>query len=303
MDQVPDLPRPRQRGDQLSLYASTASEEAEGDAATLVITDPGEPRSVTAWWNDLVPFGADLPQLEGNVFAAALRLRTRLQQVYPGVDVRLRMGPRSAWLARDADRQAEWKAMKRPPLPQRVEDLIKQLSPECSLCGTTARELQIAHIVDWPQTRRLVEAEPSNKDMPLRATLMFHNPWNMLRLCRDYVHRSGCHDRQERGEITEQDVRAARAALDLLPGADRAYGAFLDQGLQVGNRKLPIDMNAISAAMTHLVAPAQQDGREGYLLRQGSILVDRARGSISWGNYNESDLPEAPKEDRSASPF
>jgi hypothetical protein len=146
-----------------------------------------------------------------------------------------------------------------------------------------------------------VEAEPSNKDMPLRATLMFHNPWNMLRLCRDYVHRSGCHDRQERGEITEQDVRAARAALDLLPGADRAYGAFLDQGLQVGNRKLPIDMNAISAAMTRLVAPAQQDSRESYLLRQGSILVDRAHGSISWGNY-DSNLPEAPEEDRSAFP-
>ncbi|WP_331752408.1 hypothetical protein [Streptomyces chartreusis] len=294
MDQVPDLPRPRQRGDQLSLYASTASEEAEGVAATLVITDPREPRAVTAWWNDLVPFEADLPQLEGDVFAAALRLRTRLQQAYPGVDVRLSMGPRSAWRARDADRQAEWKAMKRPPLPQRAEDLIKQLSPECSFCGTTARELQIAHIVDWPQTRRLVEAEPSKKDMPLRATLMFHNPWNMLRLCRDYVRRSGCHDRQEQGEITEQDVRAARAALDLLPGADRAYGAFLDQGLQVGNRKLPIDMNAIGAAMTRLVAPAQQAGREGYLLRQGSILVDRAHGSIRWGNYNDSDLPETP---------
>ncbi|MFI8164483.1 hypothetical protein ACIF6I_35425 [Streptomyces microflavus] len=296
MDQVPDLPRPRQRGDQLSLYASTASEEAEGVAATLVIADRREPRSVTAWWNDLVPFEADLPQLEGDVLAAAVRLRARLQQAYPGVDVRLRMGPRSAWRARDADRLAEWNAMKRPPLPQRVEDLIKQLSPECSFCRTTARELQIAHIVDWPQTRRLVEAEPSNKDMPLRAALMFHNPWNMLRLCRDYVHGSGCHDRQERGEITEQDVRAARAALDLLPGADRSYGAFLDQGLHVGNRKLPIDMNAISAAMAHLVAPAQQNGRESYLLKQGSILVDRARGSIGWGNYNDSDLPETPEE-------
>ncbi|MFG2785747.1 hypothetical protein ACGFY7_49010 [Streptomyces prunicolor] len=299
MDQVPDLPRPRQRGDQLSLYASTASEEAEGVTATLKITDPREPRSVTGWWDDLVEFEVELPQLEGDVFAAALRLTKRLQQAYPGLDVQLRMGPRAAWRARAAQQQAEWEAMKRPRLPPRVEDLIKQLSPECSICGTTALELQIAHIVDWPDTRRLVEAEPFKKDMPLRATLMFHNPWNMLRLCRDYVRRSGCHDRQERGEITVQEVQAARAALDLLPGADRAYGAFLDQGLQVGSRKLPIDMNAIGAAMTHLIAPAQQADRESYLLRQGSIAVDRAQGSIRWGNYNCSDLPEGTEPDHS----
>lgn len=40
-DQVPDLPRPLQRGDQLSLYASTVSGEAEGVAATLKVTGRG----------------------------------------------------------------------------------------------------------------------------------------------------------------------------------------------------------------------------------------------------------------------
>ncbi|MFE5492985.1 hypothetical protein ACFQ7Z_23960 [Streptomyces virginiae] len=297
MDQVPKLPHPRQRGDRLSLYAFTSREEAEGAAANLKIADTREPRTVVGWWDDLVPFEGELPRLEGDVLAAGLRLTKELQQAYPGLDVQLRMGSRAAWRARDAQRQEEWAAMKRPPLPRRVEDLIKQLSPECSICGTTALELTIAHIVDWPQTRRLVEAESLQNDMPLRATLMFHNPWNMLRLCRDYVRRSGCHDRQERGEITEQEVRAARAALDLLPGADRAYGAFLDQGLHVGNRKLPIDMNAIGAVMTHLIAPAQQADQKRYSLKQGAITVDRAQGSIRWGHYDHDDLPETAEQD------
>ncbi|WP_208765501.1 hypothetical protein [Kitasatospora cineracea] len=160
--------------------------------------------------------------------------------------------------------------------------------------------MQIAHIIGWPEIRQRVERHPHRAGRPQIATNMFHNPWNMLRLCRDYDHRTGCHDRQEAGEITEEVIVEARAALDRLPGAERIYGAFVDQRLLAKARKEVVDMNVVLGGLAQVVDATASTGRPPYLLNHGTVQVNRAQGWIQWGNYGCPDGPEPETGDREA---
>ncbi|MFJ1957792.1 hypothetical protein ACIOGT_32390 [Streptomyces microflavus] len=194
---------PRQRGDHLVLYAETSEEQRAGAECNLKVEDSGHARrSVTGWWDDWISFEGELPDLAEPAFATGQQLVRGLEARYPGVKVTLRFGPRAAWRSRQERRQAAWDAvkMKRPDLHPDTERLIHALSPECMICRTTTRKLEIAHTLDWPTVRRLAETHPlfGKDDHDLRrAAKMFHDPWNMGVLCRERRHRSGCHDQQE----------------------------------------------------------------------------------------------------------
>lgn len=288
---------PRQRGDRLVLYAMTAEEQEAGVNSDLKILDGGYGhRRVSGWWDDQLPFDGELPDLAEPAFASGHELVKALEARYPDAKVTLHFGARAAWLSMRERRQAAWDGakMKRPSLPPDTERLIHALSPECMICGTTARKLEIAHILDWPTVRRLTEMHPlfgKDDHDPQRAALMFHDPWNMGVLCRDRAHQSGCHDRQEGGKITLDQIRQARAALDRQPGADRLYGRYLDQSLVEERRQFGLDMNVIANVLIILSDAAVGTEPSPYVLKHGTVKVDRVRAAMQWGQYDCPDHP------------
>jgi hypothetical protein len=284
---------PRQRGDRLVLYAVTNEEQQAGAKSNL--KDSGHAnRSVSGWWNDQLPFGDDLPDLVEPALVSGQQLVKALEARYPGVTVILRLGPRAAWRTRQERRWIAWEGAKakRPPLPPDTERLIHSLSPECMICHRTVRKLEIAHLLDWPTIRRVVETHPlwlkDDNDMR-RAALLFHDPWNMGVLCRERAHRSGCHDRQEIGEVTLQQLRQARAALDQQPGVERLYGRYLDQSLIEERRRFGLDMNAMGRVLALLAQKAKGGESSPYVLKHGTIKVDREQGALLWGQYDCAD--------------
>lgn len=284
------LPRPR--GDRLVLYAVTREDQKADADADLKVMDGGYVRrTVIGWWDNRLPYEGNLPDLTEPTHVSGQQLVKALQTHYPDVTVTLRFGPRAAWIAKQERRRAAWDEAKtkRPELPQEMKRLIHALSPECMICHTTARKLQIAHILGWPAIRRLVETHPlwMRDDHGLRrAALMFHDPWNMGILCRDHAHRSGCHDRQEAGEITLEQLRHAREGLDRQPGADRLYRRYLDQSLIEQRRSIGLDLNVMVRVLRLLSKAAKPGETSPYVLLHGMIKVDRAEGSLQWGQYD-----------------
>ncbi|MEW2522317.1 hypothetical protein [Actinacidiphila alni] len=283
---------PRQRGDHLVLYAETSEEQRAGAECNLKVEDSGHARrSVTGWWDDWISFEGELPDLAEPAFATGQQLVRGMEARYPGVKVTLRFGPRAAWRSTQERRQAAWDAvkMKRPDLHPDTERLIHALSPECMICRTTTRKLEIAHILDWPTVRRLAETHPlfGKDDHDLRrAALMFHDPWNMGVLCRERRHRSGCHDQQEAFKITTEEVRQARIALDRQPGAERLYGRFLDQSLVEERRKYGLDMNVMARVLALLSEATKGTDPAPYVLKHGEVRVDRVLGGMWWGQHD-----------------
>ncbi|MFJ3616188.1 hypothetical protein [Streptomyces hydrogenans] len=289
---------PRQRGDRLVLYAVTVMEKEAGIESDLKVPDGGRARrSVSGWWDDLVPFDGELPDLAEPAFASGRQLIGALEARYPSVKVTLRLGPRAAWRSMRERRQAAWDEakMQRPPLHPDTQRLIHALSPECMICGTTARKLEIAHILDWPTMRRLIETHPmfgkDDRDLQ-RAALMFHDPWNMGVLCRERVHSSGCHDRQEEAKITLEELRQARAALDRQPGVERLYRRYLDQSLIEERRRFGLDMNVMARVLMLLSQAAKGTEPSPYVLKHGEVRVDRVLGGLWWGQHDCPDHPD-----------
>ncbi|WP_240679427.1 hypothetical protein [Streptomyces sp. B29(2018)] len=283
---------PRQRGDRLVLYAETVDEQNAGAACDLKVRDAGRARrSVSGWWDDWLAFEGDLPDLTEPSFVSGRQLTKALETRYPSVKVALRFGPRAAWHSTKERRQAAWDElkMKRPPLHEDTKRLIHALSPECMICGTTARKLEIAHILDWPTIRRLTETHPlfGKDDHDLqRAALLFHDPWNMGVLCRERLHRAGCHDKQEDFRITTEQVRRARGVLDRQPGAERFYGRFLDQSLVEERRRFGLDMNVMARVLALLSEAAKDSDPAPYVLKHGEVRVDRVLGGMWWGEHD-----------------
>lgn len=283
---------PRQRGDRLVLYAQTAEEQRSGAECDLKVRDSGRARrSVSGWWDDWLPFEGGLPDLTEATFVSGQQLVRALEARYPSVKVSLRFGPRAAWRSAKERRQGSWAEMKmkRPPLHPDTERLIHALSPECMICGTTARKLEIAHILDWPTIRSLIETHPlfGKDDHDLRrAALMFHDPWNMGVLCRDKRHRSGCHDQQEDSRITTEQVRRARVELDRQPGAERFYGRYLDQSLVEERRRFGLDMNVMARVLALLSEAAKGRDPDPYVLKHGEVRVNRVLGAMWWGEHD-----------------
>jgi hypothetical protein len=282
---------PRQRGDRLVLYAVTGEEQQAGAESDLKLPDSGcARRRVSGWWDDQLPFEDDLPNLTAPAFVSGQQLVRVLEARYPGVTVTLRLGPRAAWRTRQERRRIAWEEAKakRPPLPPDTERLIHALSPECMICHKTVRKLEIAHLLDWPTIRRVVETHPlwlkDDNDMR-RAAMLFHDPWNMGVLCRERVHRSGCHDRQEAGEIKLEELRRARAILDQQPDVERLYGRYLDQSLIEERRRFGLDMNAMGRVLALLSQKTTGDKSSPYTLKHGMIMVDREQGALLWGQY------------------
>ncbi|WP_405685094.1 hypothetical protein [Streptomyces sp. NBC_00057] len=286
---------PRQRGNRLVLYAVTTEEQQADSESNLKLPDSGYARrGVSGWWDDRLPFGADIPELTEPAFVSGRQLVKALEARYAGVTVTLHMGPRAAWRTQQERRRTAWEEAKakRPPLPPDTERLIHALSPECMICHKTVRKLEIAHLLDWPTIRRAVETHPSwlrsDHDMR-RAALMFHDPWNMGVLCRDHVHHSGCHDRQEAGQIALEQLLQARASLDQQPGAERLYGRFLDQSLTEERRRFGLDMNAMGRVLMLLSRATKGGEPSPYVLKHGTIKVDREQGGLSWGQHDCTD--------------
>lgn len=286
---------PRQRGERLLLYAVTNEEQQAGADSNLKLLDSGRAhRRVSGLWDDQLPFGDDLPDLAEPAFVSGQQLVKALEARYPGVTVILRLGSRAAWRTRQERRRIAWEGAKakRPPLPPDTERLIHALSPECMICHKTVRKLEIAHLLDWPTIRCVVETHPlwlkGDNDMQ-RAALLFHDPWNMGVLCRERAHRSGCHDRQEIGEVTLEQLRQARAILDRQPGVERLYGRYLDQSLIEERRRFGLDMNAMGRVLAFLARKAKGAESSPYALKHGTIKVDRGQGVLSWGQHDCTD--------------
>ncbi|WP_338899899.1 hypothetical protein WBG99_33240 [Streptomyces sp. TG1A-60] len=168
-----------------------------------------------------------------------------------------------------ADQAESW-----PPLSDATRGLIHALSPECCVCGETRRLLDIILLEDpdtvpWPPGFRKTRWEPAAP-----------NPWRLVRLC------GKCQRGRRSGELTEQQLRDARSALDHRPGAARHYAAYLDQILLGAEPALDTSVAALALAVVQtdpslVTAP--------YVLSHGRIKVDRARGSLSWGQYGCTD--------------
>ncbi|NUL14616.1 hypothetical protein [Streptomyces lunaelactis] len=161
-----------------------------------------------------------------------------------------------------------------PPMSDATRDLLYALSPECPVCGKTRQLLDIVAMEDpdgeqLPPAFRKTGLEP---DAP--------NPWHLIRLCR------GCQRRREVGELTEQQLREARFALDRRPGAARHYAAYLDQ-LLLGAEPV-IDMNVAGSALAIIQADPEVSA-EPYVLNHGQIKVDRTHGSLRWGQHECTD--------------
>ncbi|MGW4690944.1 hypothetical protein ACWEO1_00970 [Kitasatospora cineracea] len=266
----------------LVLYASTEQEDADGATASLLKPDMAAPRTVRGWWNDSAPYSGGALPVPGSVSGASAFQALRLvQQQHPEADVQLRFGPRAAWQATEEPVPAG-----RPDILPDVKRLITGLSPGCSFCGTTRRSLEVAHIRDWPETRAAVAAHPIRKGRHLRARLLFHSPWNLLMLCRDRAHGSGCHDRQEAKLITAAELREARARLDRQPHARAHYQRYLDQQLLACAPLAGVDENALLEVLRLLNRLAADAGEapEPYALNHGQIRVDIAHAMIDYGS-------------------
>lgn len=160
--------------------------------------------------------------------------------------------------------------------PEYTRDLLRGLSPACSVCDKT-RELDRLHDI-------IVLKDPHQKKFPITALrrrirhrrLQASNPWLLLRLCRS------CRRRHDAGEFTDQELRQARLALDKRPGAARHYAAYLDHIL-LGAEPV-IDMNIAGSALAIVKADPEID-TSPYVLGHGAIKVDRTNGSVQWGQY------------------
>ncbi|MFJ6761102.1 hypothetical protein ACIQNK_39625 [Streptomyces sp. NPDC091273] len=161
--------------------------------------------------------------------------------------------------------------------PGYTRDLLRGLSPACSVCDKT-QELDRLHDI-------VALKDPSPKKFSptaLRRLIRYRrqkasNPWLLLRLC------LSCRRRQDAGEFSDQELREARLALDRRPGAARHYAAYLDQIFLGGERIL--DMNVASSALA-IVKADPETATSPYVLAYGKIRVDRTGGSLSWGQYS-----------------
>ncbi|MFI0990587.1 hypothetical protein [Streptomyces exfoliatus] len=164
-----------------------------------------------------------------------------------------------------------------PTMSEATRTLLYALSPECSVCQKTRQLRQLHDIVALE--------DPDERQLPpmLRKTGLqpeASNPWHLIHLC------SGCQRRRESGDLTEQELRKARFALDRRPGAARHYAAYLDQ-LLLGAEPV-IDGLVVGSALS-IISADPDVAADPYVLNHGQIEVDRVRGSLSWGRYECTD--------------
>jgi len=157
-----------------------------------------------------------------------------------------------------------------PPMSDATRGLMHALSPECSVCGETRQLLDIVLMEDpdrtpWPPEFRKTGEQPVAAD-----------PWRLIRLCRK------CQRNHQEGELTEQQLRASRSALDRRPGAARHYAAYLDQILLGAESAIDSRVAALAA---RIVRADPSLAAAPYVLNHGQIKVDRAHGSLNWGQY------------------
>ncbi|WP_425086201.1 HNH endonuclease [Streptomyces hainanensis] len=171
-------------------------------------------------------------------------------------------------------------------MPPETDRLLRSLSPECAICGTFVLPLEVAHIVNWPETLRAIESIPASAVRAQLAEIAFHDPWNALPLCRDRIRRTGCHDKEERGEITKDRMRHARAALDLQPGADRLYRRFVSQSLMSPGRTAPVDVAALGRALALARSTIRPGEPARFHLQDGAHELDFQHGYLSGGHFS-----------------
>lgn len=161
-----------------------------------------------------------------------------------------------------------------PLLSDATRGLLHALSPECSVCQETRQLVSIAAMEDpdpvpWPPGFRKTGCQP---EAP--------NPWRLIRLC------LRCQRRRKEGELTEQQLRDARSALDRSPDAARHYAAYLNQILLGAEPAL--DMNVAALAL-RIVKADPSLAADPYVLHHGQIKVDRTHGSLRRGQYECTD--------------
>ncbi|MFI6620198.1 hypothetical protein [Streptomyces sp. NPDC050528] len=213
------------------------------------------------------------------VSAIALQLADRVRDFGPGTDREESLDNIDRridrlWKEARYEEDARANQAEPPPLSDATRGLLHALSPECSVCEETRQLLDIVLMEDpdptrWPPGFRKTGEQPEAPD-----------PWRLIRLCRR------CQRNHQEGELTEQQLRAARAALDRRPGAARHYAAYLDQILLGAEPAIDARVAALSVA---IVRADPRLATNPYALNHGRIQVDRAHGSLSWGQYECTD--------------
>lgn len=221
---------------------------------------------------------AELPSFDV-VTAVALELADRVRDLGPGADREERLDNTDRrigrlWKEARYEEDARVNQAEPPPLSDATQGLLHALSPECSVCEETRQLLGIVLMEDpdptpWPSGFRKTGEQPEAPD-----------PWRLIRLCRR------CQRNYQEGELTEQQLRTARSALDRRPGAARCYATYLDQILL--GAEPAIDARVAVLALT-IVRADPTLAADPYVLSHGQIQVDRAHGSLSWGQYECTD--------------
>ncbi|MGX1913094.1 hypothetical protein ACWIID_30220 [Streptomyces phaeochromogenes] len=213
------------------------------------------------------------------VIAVAGQLAGRVRNWGPGADAQERLDRADRqidrlWHEAQCEEAARANEGESPPLADATRGLLYALSPECSVCQETRQLLNIVPLEDpdpvpWPPRFRKTGWQP---DAP--------NPWRLIRLC------GRCQRKRREGELTEQQLRDARYALDRRPGVARYYAAYVDQILLGAESALDMTVTALAL---HIVKGDPSLAAAPYVLNHGQIKVDRTRGSLTWGRYECTD--------------
>lgn len=157
-----------------------------------------------------------------------------------------------------------------PTLLRATTELLHGLSPECTLCRQAGNPLGIAPIPDWASARDLELGPPGPDGTP--SVSYSYDPWRMLVLCEH------CQQRQHADAVTEQELRAARTALDSRLGAAQHYARFIDNFLtetqSFSSKILFPALGIVRADPTTHTAPYVVDGK---------FKIDRSQGRVTMG--------------------
>jgi hypothetical protein len=220
------------------------------------------------------------PELPGFdvVMAVANQLAYRVRDWAPGIDPEVRLDRSDRRIARlwheAHEEAARANQGEPPPMADATRGLLHALSPECSVCHKTRQLLNIVLLEDpdpipWPPGFRKTGWQPTAPD-----------PWRLIRLC------GRCQRKRKEGELTEQQLRNARFALDRRPGAARYYAAYADQILLGAEPALD---TTVAALALNIVRNDPSLATAPYVLNHGQIKVDRTHGSLDWGEYECTD--------------